>query len=149
MTAEVNRAAGVAVNQIKSSVEQAIVKVAKDIQVQNQIQTQVAIQRQREIAQTALEASNGAGLYLTAACGCVILCMIIYVACMLRGMKGKLDMDYEDQGVEQILHIKNPMKPKVPKGDVPHMQMDNSLAPPARGGGYASGTDVSMVDMDI
>ena len=140
VTKEVSKAADVAVNQIKNQVEQTITRVAQDITLQNQRN----LVHQRTIAISALEAQNGPGIYLIAGCGCIILCMIIYVACLLRGMKGQLDC--HEEPVEQILHIKNPMRSK--GGEIPHTQMTNSLAPPPRGGGGGD-TDCSMVDMDI
>ena len=70
-----------------------------------------------------------------------MLCLVIYVACMLRGMKGEFDC--QEEPIEQVLHIKNPTKSKSP-----HTQMTNNLAPPPRGRGGGD-TDCSMVDMDI
>ena len=142
VTKEVSKAADVAVNQIKNQVEQTITRVAQDITLKNQVN----LEQQRTIAISALEAQNGPGLYYLAACFFVMLCLVIYVACMLRGMKGQLDCGYEDQGVEQILHIKNPMKSK--GGENPLTQMTLSLAPPPKGRDGGD-TDCSMVDMDI
>ena len=140
-TAEVGKAvADVAVKQIKEEVEQTIVKVAQDITRQNQ----ASQLNQRYVALSALEAQNGPGLYIIAAVGVIIFCMLIYVAYSLRGMR--VDMGYEDQGVEQILHMKtgNPRK----KNQV--HPSSNGLAPPPRHGDYnGSGTDCSMVDVDI
>ena len=139
-TAEVGKAvADVAVKQIKEEVQQTIVKVAQDITRQN-YQNQA---NQRHLAVSALEAQNGPGLYIIAAVGVIIFCMLIYVAYTLRGMR--IDLGYEDQGVEQILHMKtgNPKKNQV-------RPSSNGLAPPPRRGDYnGSGTDCSMVDVDI
>ena len=139
-TAEVGKAvADVAVKKIKDEVQQTIVKVAQDITRQNQANQA----NQRYLAVSALEAQNGPGLYIIATVGVIIFCMLIYVAYTLRGMR--IDMGYEDQGVEQILHMKtgNPKKKQV-------RPSSNGLAPPPRHGDYnGSGTDCSMVDIDI
>jgi len=158
VTAEVSKAAIQAVDQIKDTVEDTIVKVAKNITVQNAIHREemvkVAEEHTRKIlAVSAMEAQNGPGLYLTAGCACIMLALIIYVACQLRGMKKELTEHYheqfEDQGVEQVLHIKNPMRDQ---SKVPHQQLGgipgavHHLAPPPhiRNQGYNSQTEESI-----
>ena len=87
----------------------------------------------------------------------MLLLIITLVCCMLKGIKKELNEDdYESQG-ETVLHIKNPGGgggSRGGRGGVPHHQLAESytpthLAPPPSRGGYHSGTDESMVMVDL